>query len=297
MNILKRLFPSKNALPDYKNLKKTLKGKNGFLFLINDSNNEIKQHFDLSYKNNFNASLFIKILDFKSKFCNEKNIEYYFLIIPDKSLVCKDFLPSKIRLIKRNYDSINNQIPNFANNLDHTHYFKKDSHINFVGGKELSYHYLNYIDNSFKRKDYEKLIETQISIVDRLYVCDLTKPNNWSYSEEEKEKYPNKEVTFFKNKFLIDIKENLPEKFKFDGVRETEYYKNPKGYKDLKVLIFRDSSLNYLKNTLSIYFKEILLYWDHWFFTPELIEWYKPDIILEIRTERFLENNFFKRIC
>ena len=55
-------------------------------------------------------------------------------------------------------------------------------------------------------------------------------------------------------------------------------------------MIFRDSSLHLLKNVLSIYFDETLLYWDHWFFNKELVEWYKPDIILEIRTERFLEN-------
>ena len=103
-------------------------------------------------------------------------------------------------------------------------------------------------------------------------------------------------VPSFRNIFLKDISEKLPENFKWYGIRETEYFENPNAYKDLKVLIFRDSSLNTLKNTLSIYFKELLFYWDHWFFTPELIHWYKPDIILEIRTERFLENNFFKRI-
>lgn len=31
-------------------------------------------------------------------------------------------------------------------------------------------------------------------------------------------------------------------------------------------------------------------------FNKELIEWHKPDIILEIRAERFLENNYPKCI-
>jgi hypothetical protein len=74
------------------------------------------------------------------------------------------------------------------------------------------------------------------------------------------------------------------------GVRETEYYYNPDSFTDLRVLILRDSSLTYLKDSLSVYFKEMLLYWDHWIFNKELVEWYKPDLILEIRTERFLEN-------
>ena len=33
----------------------------------------------------------------------------------------------------------------------------------------------------------------------------------------------------------------------------------------------------------------MLIYWDHWSFNEEVVDWFKPDIILEIRTERFLE--------
>ena len=62
-----------------------------------------------------------------------------------------------------------------------------------------------------------------------------------------------------------------------------------KDLQTLRVLILNDSSISFLKEVLSIYCKELLCYWDHWYFNKELIEWYKPDIILEIRTERFLE--------
>ncbi len=286
------------VVPNIEQVEKTcLKGKDNFLFLTNDSNNELRHHFDHSFENNFNPNLFIKILKFKEEYCRVRNIEYHFFIIPDKSIVCKDFLPFEVTTIKRNYDTIKEFVPDFADKLDDNDYFKNDSHINFVGGKELSYYYLNHIDKNFKREDFNQLAEEQLAPVDRLWIGDLTMSKNWSYSEEEKEKYTNTEVSSFRNIFLEDMRKTLPENLKINGIRETEYFKNLKGYKNLRVLIFRDSSLNLLKDTLSIYFKEILLYWDHWFFTPELIEWYKPDIILEIRTERFLENNFFKRIC
>lgn len=279
-----------STMPTYENLRRSIKGRNSYLFLINDSNQEIRQHFDGLHNNNFNASHFIKSLNFKKKFCSEKNIKHFFFIVPDKSLVCKDFLPFEIKLIKRNYDLISNVVPDFVEKLDHNCYFKIDSHINYFGGKELAYNYLHYIDNGFKRKDFNKLIKDQTLVLDRLRICDLTMSKNWSYSEEEKEEYPNKEIKYFKNKFLINLKENIPENFKTVGIRETEYYENPHGLTDLRVLIFRDSSLELLRDVLSMYFKDILLYWDHWFFNEELIEWYKPDIILEIRTERFLEN-------
>jgi len=94
----------------------------------------------------------------------------------------------------------------------------------------------------------------------------------------------------FKNKYRRNLDKNLPEKYKLANKRETEYYENIQGLTNLKVLILRDSAYAFLKGPLSVYFKEILLYWDHWYFNKELIEWYKPDIILDIKTERFLEN-------
>lgn len=285
------------TVPNYKNIKKiALKGKNGYLFLVNDSNNEIRQHFDNSYYNTFNAYIFMKSLNSKKKFCRNSNIKYSFFIIPDKSLVCKDFLPFEVRLIKRNYDSIKNLVSDFIKKLDPTCYFKNNSHINYLGGKELSYCYLNHVDTNFKRENFNKLINEQIRIGDELHNGDLTWDKNWSYSDEEKEDYLNEKVITFRNNNLINLSKDLPEKFRLVRIRKTEHYKNPQSLTNLKVLIFRDSSLDFLKDILSTYFKEILLYWDHWFFNKELIEWYKPDIILEIRTERFLENMKYETI-
>jgi hypothetical protein len=290
INELKVINSKYESVPTYKNHKLALKGGNGYLFLINDSNNEIRQHFDYSYINNFNPQLFIKNLEYKKDYCNKNNIGYYFFIIPDKSLICRDYLPFQIKLIKRNCDLIKEFVPDFAQNLDHNNYFKNESHINYYAGKELSFNYLNFIDKDFKREDLDKLMEEQISYVNYEHFGDLLADKNWSYSDEEKERYIHEKAVRFENKFIVDLSKNLPDKFKTVRLRKTEYYMNNNSYKDLKVLIFRDSTLNYLKDVLSVYFKEMLLYWDHWFFNKDLIEWYKPDIILEIRTERFLEN-------
>ena len=42
------------------NLKKTIRGKEDYLFLINDSNSEIRQHYDINFKNQFNYVDFIR---------------------------------------------------------------------------------------------------------------------------------------------------------------------------------------------------------------------------------------------
>jgi len=178
-------------------------------------------------------------------------------------------------------------VPDFSENLDPNCYWSTDTHINYLGGKELSYQILNYIDNDFNREKLNKLIDEQMIIESRKWpTCDLSSSDNWSYSDKERLEYINEDTIYIFNK---DLKDNLPEKFKFFSIRETEYYLNENSLTTLKVLILRDSSTNLLKEVLLGYFKETLLYWDHWYFNKELIEWYKPDIILEIRTERFLE--------
>ena len=279
------------TVPNFNGLNLSLKGKEGYLFLINDSNNEIRQHFDQSYLNNFNSSFFIEKLEFKKEYCINNKIKYFFFIVPDKSYVCRNLLPFDIKIIKRNYDLIKHLVPDFSNKLDSKCYRKTDTHINFYGGRVLSYNILNYIDNNFKRNDFDKLIDEQ-TIIDHnsLHYCDLLSSDNWSYSDEEKLEYQNEKAIIFLNKCLKSIKENLPEKFKSSFGRETFYYLNKNGFSDLKVLIMGDSSTMFLENVLSVYFKELLVYWDHWIFDKELVEWYKPDVIIDIRTERFLEH-------
>ena len=115
-------------------------------------------------------------------------------------------------------------------------------------------------------------------------------PQNWSYSEDEMLEYKDEKTIFFNSKKILNMNEKIPEKFRFNSKREAEYLFNENGFKNLKILIFRDSSTSYLKNFMQLYCKELLCYWDHWSFNKELIEWYKLDIIIEIRTERLLEN-------
>lgn len=229
-------------------------------------------------------------------------IDYFFLLVPDKSYVCRDLLPFDIKIVKRNYDLIKHLVSDFADDLDYTSYWKTDTHINFLGGKELTFHILNHIDNKFKRENFDKLIDEQmitfnekkemITFFDRKFLasCDLVSENSWSYSEEERLKYCDETTMYLDHKYIKDIRDGLPEKFKFFDIRRTDYYLNENSFTNLKVLVLRDSSTNYIKGILSIYFKEVLLYWDHWIFNKELVEWYKPDIILEIRTERFLKD-------
>jgi hypothetical protein len=286
----KKILEKFATIPDFQNLNRSLKGKDGYLFLVNDSNNEIRQHYDQTYLNKFNETLFKKILNSRHSYCNNNNIKYFFFMVPDKSYVCRELLPFDIKFIKRNYNKIENLVPDFSDKLDPSCYWKTDTHINFLGGKEITYNILNHIDPNINRAVFDKLIDEQMDVSDDYTIqpaCDLV--SKWSYSKEELEEYLNEKQIFYTNKYTRDL-ENIPEKFKFNSKRQTYSCINSESFTDKRVLIFRDSSTEFLKNIMSIYPKEQLCYWDHWCFNKELIEWYKPDIILEIRTERLLDN-------
>lgn len=75
---------------DKLNLKHCIRGRKNFYFLINDTNNEIKQHFDENYKNQFNKDKFNNDFDFK------KNI----LIVLENNIIIS------LSLIKATYVKI-----------------------------------------------------------------------------------------------------------------------------------------------------------------------------------------------
>ena len=274
---------------DASKLKLSLRGLDDYYFLINDTNEELRQHYDISYKNNFKSESFFRNLLFKRDAFLKNNIDYYYFIIPDKSIVCKDFLPFTPFFTKRDINSLED-FTDFADDLEPNHYFKLDSHINYEGGKALTFLFLNFIDDSFTLAKYEELLakgkEKKI-----YHTYDLLTERNWSYSEEEKNKFDERELISFKiPQDFLDVDNDIPEEFDFEGVRKSEFFKNPNSYSNKRVLIFRDSSANLLKWFFTYYFKEAFFYWDHGNINPEVIRWYNPDIVIELRTERLLDN-------
>ena len=67
-------------------------------------------------------------------------------------------------------------------------------------------------------------------------------------------------------------------------------FKNENSYTNLKCLIFNDSVARFIQDYIALYFKETFFYWDHSTLDENMINWFKPDLIIEIRIERFLEN-------
>ena len=287
------IIPKKFTLEELLNLnlKKTIKGKNDFLFLINDAANELRQHFDASYKNKFDVNEFLEEYYFKKKLFEKNNIDYFYFAIPDKSLVCKDFLPFEVKYIKRNVDEVD-EIIDFVNYLNNTCYYKLDSHINRKGGEILTYNMLNYIDSNFSNKEWNNILNINAEDGKQPRDWDLLYEINWSFSEKEKKIYEKKYSDYFeyflKPKNSKDLNDNFPE-FISNTKRPTFFTVNPDGFSDKRALIFRDSSFWVLKSYFSFYFKEMCIFWDHGSLDERIIKFFKPDVIIEARTERFID--------
>lgn len=202
-------------------------------------------------------------------------------------------MPIKYSIVKRNVDNID-VVPDFVDSLNENHYFKFDSHINFKGGEILASKILNYIFRDLTFKKWSNIIKEfgEKRICRRVH--DLIADDNWSYSLKEKENILTSDYySYLKAKYAKSDINKIPNKFLFVNNRKTEFYHNNKCVSNLRVLIFHDSTIEFLKEYFSLYFNETLFYWDHGMFNKEIIEWYKPDMILEIRVERFLENIYY----
>lgn len=267
-----------------------LKGTNDFLFLFNDSNNELLQHFDVNYNSTFDSQSFKEDLSFKNSFFKELGIPYFYHVVPDKSVVCKDFLPFKINYFHRNIDDVP-EIPDYTHYLNPNHYFHYDSHMNYFGGEILSFNYLNHFDKSLSINKYYDLVDTSEKY-DYYHIYDLLTYENWSYSEYERNILDKKAHIPYS---VLKINSNelpIPSEFSKVGSRNSIFIKNENSLTDLRILIFRDSSFNLLMPYFNLYFNEMFIYWDHLNFNKDLIDWFNPDIIMEIRIERFLENYY-----
>lgn len=273
-------------------LKKSVKGKDNYLFLINDTNDELRQHFDKNFESPFSLEKSLKVQQIKKTYIENKGIKFYSFAIPDKSVVCKDFLPFDVDYVYREIEHRHDIIDLKCEELQPKHYSKSDTHTNYLGGELLSFKILNNIDNSFTEKDFEKLIENSNEIkIDTYY--DLCSPLNWSYSFAEltRLRYSGnfkRNSKSYQPTNLEDLSSEIPDEFKVVHRSESIFYRNNKSFSKLRVLIFHDSTMIYLRNYLSFYFREMFLYWDHGTFNTDLIDWFKPDLVLEIRIERFI---------
>lgn len=268
------------------NNKINLIGKYRYSFPILNSNNELLQHFDPNYHSNFNKKSFSKNFLYKKEYFKKNNINYDFFVIPDKSVVCKNLLPFKYNEINREIDELN--LIDFTNHFDESHYFKYSNHLNISGNELFFSKLIKNVDKTLDNDSFQYIIKhNQLKLFSHenepLLLLDFNFARNDKYSLKN---YSPTEKLFLKKPLNLKEK-NIPERF-YEKYDEMFYYYNKESYSDLRALIFHTTNIDMLKYLFPFYFKEVLICNDYGMLNRELIKWFNPNNILEIRNENFI---------
>ena len=286
---------------------KTLIGKNGYLFLQNDSARELEVHIN---NLDLTKNIFLNnVLSIKNK--------YLLVVFPNKSLYNKEFLPDNYHLqyrpaFNKYANALNDHIIDGLSlfNSGEDIFYKTDTHMNIKGCLIVYNTFINKINALFNLDIQNKEFTLNKQVVESLSnlgvsIGDLTWKQNlgdqilnniedtYYSSNELKLIYP-KEINN-ETKFKILSSNNLDDETKkyFNTIIDLNiiykhilYQKNEDINNKNKILIFYDS---FLASTLDLYlnlFGEIYL--SKSILNLELINIIKPDYIFEFRVERFL---------
>ncbi len=276
----------------FKGLKKTIEGKDNYYFLVNDTNNEIRQHYDDDYQSSIDIKRFIQSIESKKNFFYSKNINYEFFVIPDKSITARQFLPFETNTPKRITDELGSLVCDLRYIITIDDVLKNDTHISVMSSLKVTPYILSIMNKDTPDNYAQKIRDkTHVEVVD--HKGDLFFVFNWSYPQDDRfKKYAHIQLeTLELNDDYTQVSlEDIPEEYRYVSKRKSEYYINPNSISDKKAIILRDSSTNSLTKSFISYYREVFFYWDHWYFNKELVEWFSPDDVIEIRTERFIEN-------
>ena len=265
-------------------INKTMFGKNKTLYL----KSEVDQHYVDIYSDeiiNINNSIIIDYYNILQSFCQNSHI----FIVPDKSIINQQDLPENIdsKKLFRFADNINHpKIHNLykCTELTKSHYYKTDSHINHQGSLLIFYKIMEIL--GFEKPDIKYNIH-----IHNNYKGDLTEFDNIGI-EENKTSFIKEDVVF--HNVINDSKNVITKLNPYNRIcfsRQSKYFINENYIINKKILIFGDSTTSdqLLFDYFTSIFKETLFYWSHFYINNDLIKEYNPDIILDIRTERFLQ--------
>lgn len=284
---------------------KTLLGKNNYLFLQNDSSDELNIHLNnKDLISNTNINIYLKYTD-----------KLLLIIIPGKPIIYKDYLPfENINIYRPGFEKyklmLNNNVLDTLDCLENIEsFYKTDTHPNLLGIYQVYKKFINTINTQFNFKidilniniEYKECELSQLG----LGIGDLTWPSNKGElildSIQDRYYYSNDINTIY-NKYIInDNKElqlldynlnNITSNFnnKILGWSEISnniiYYNNLKCNNKFKAIIFCDSFITQFVELFIYTLSETYIIKNT--FNEELIEKIKPDYIFEFRAERFL---------
>ena len=282
---------------------KTLIGKNGYLFLINDSGRELEIHC-----NNLDV--------IQDKELNRYNFNNYLLtVFPNKSLIYKDHLPDSYSIKYR--PGINIYTKVLKNKIIDTYhvlknqgdtYYKTDTHINMKGSYIVYKYFIDEVNKLYHLHIKPKhisilsknciLTELPLAIGDLLWKQNLGEQvvenpiDTFYYSNDVEYIYCTHVIQTIDNIKILS-KDLIENNSKLNGsvidwniLSEYILYQKNESDNKYKVLIFYDSLLIPLLSLYLNLFPEVYMIKN--IYNHDDIKRINPDYVFEFRVERFL---------
>lgn len=232
------------------------------------------------------------ILRSRIAWLEHRHIKYYVMVPPNKERIYPEFLPEGYapmngmghnrldyykKMIRENTTArfIDPTDSLYVAKLRRDVYYHSDTHWNLYGGF-IGYRCLM----QELGKDFPKLMALQ----ENDYTIDEQFNNEGDLSSmlALQNVYKRKEYLFSAKDSSKQLMANLPTEILL-------HYNNNRTVdsSNLKLLMFRDSYANYLIPFLNLHFKETTYIWNYEFM-PDMIEKYKPDVVIFESLERFM---------
>ena len=274
-------------------------GKDDYFFLGNNSGQVLDSHNGKRLLSDRAIQRIVGNIEANYTWCQERGIEYYLFIAPDKHTIYADKLPDSYnqKLVTRNLDKLSSALlvanmPNIDTRArlmllkdKYKLYAKTDSHWNDNGAFFSYQKVIEYIRNNIPsvgptlgRNDFD--IKDQSSsyktTTDMLNISRFIQENDITYVPNQRSKYKY-------NKQQNELK--IPSNYVgLKGNYEDRYESSHKN--GLRALVFKDSFSNRLKKFLIPHFENTVFIENFHKFDKQLIQNEKPDIIIHEIVER-----------
>jgi hypothetical protein len=304
-------FPLKNEFKNNSSrLDLALVGKEGWLFLSNDSNGCIEQ-----YTGNLRLSPqflqeYVAHYQKKQELFQRKGIYYLLAIAPGKEYIYPEYLPDSVvasnlpsvreQFIAAVNPELNEKIIDLKSILLMSKArgqlcYKNDSHWNYLGAMIASKAIIDKIHCRFPR--VSKFNESIFSIIEKDEGAgDLTSKSrldyfNGKYVQSSKPVDHVASSCAFGVKYDVKTQEIANHPYKdLSKTRPTRLFRNERARHLPRALILRDSYADWMIPFLSEYFSESLFLWAR-NVDESVITSFKPEIVIEEVVDRFLVTN------
>lgn len=271
------------------------------LFLINDTNGEILQHFTQKYISNKDFDETVKIIQCKNNLCHDEKIKYFFGILPDKSFCLSNIILNDMNLdvepnryfvdvLYKNLKKITFVFIDFFKEYHDknilNYFYSSDSHVNDEGLLLYAKCISKLLKIDFNCSYTKNIVE---------YEGDLILHGNYNIGDINKNNFVEKTVKIKIENPFIFLK--LPIEYNTTFKRKNHYICNINSNNKLTVIFLCDSSIfNNWEIFASLFYISIFI-WDHLYFPDKFISKINPNFVFELRTERFMTNYVYKKYC